>query len=85
MLIKKQAKKKLLTLAVTTRAQIAGQISMLGKDPDDERLDVKKMKGIWYCLFSSQAKSIPDRFPLICMSSNTISGKRSSIATIASS
>lgn len=27
------------------RARIAGSISMLGKNPDDERLDIKKMKG----------------------------------------
>ena len=45
-LIKKQAKKKLQALAASTRSKIAGEISMLGNDPDDGRLDVKKMQGM---------------------------------------
>ncbi len=44
-IIKKQAKKRLQALVASTRAKIAGEISMLGKNPDDKRLDIKKMKG----------------------------------------
>ena len=45
LVIKKQAKKRLKALAASTRARIAGQIQMLGLNPDDDRLDIKKMKG----------------------------------------
>ena len=44
-IIKKQAKKKLQSLAVATRTRITEHILMLGDDPDDKRLDVKKLKG----------------------------------------
>lgn len=44
-IIHKQAQKKLKSLAASTRAKIAGQIQMLGLDPGDQRLDIKKMKG----------------------------------------
>ena len=45
LIIKKQAKKRLQALAASTRVKVAGAINMLGKNPDDERLDIKKMKG----------------------------------------
>ncbi len=45
LLIKRQAKKKLQSLPVQARTRIAGQIQILGNDPDDKRLDLKKMKG----------------------------------------
>ena len=44
-IIRRQAQKKLKALAVSTRAKIAGQIKIMGLDPDDERLDIKKLKG----------------------------------------
>jgi mRNA interferase RelE/StbE len=44
-IIQRQAKKKLLALSMQIRTKIAGQIQMLGFDPDDPRLDIKKMKG----------------------------------------
>lgn len=36
---------KLKSLSVATRNRIAGSISMLGYNPDDKRLDVKKLSG----------------------------------------
>ena len=44
-LIKRQAKKKLQSLTPSMRAKMAGFISMLGIDPDDARLSVKKLHG----------------------------------------
>jgi mRNA interferase RelE/StbE len=44
-IIHSQAKKKLLSLPSVTRTKIAEQIHTLGKDPNDERLDIKPMKG----------------------------------------
>lgn len=44
-IIRRQAQKKLKALAASTRAKIAGQIKIMGLDPDDERLDIKKLKG----------------------------------------
>lgn len=43
--IHKQAQKKLLSLATPDRHRIAEAIQQLGNDPDDERLNVKKMQG----------------------------------------
>ncbi len=43
--IHRQAKKKLISLAEPVRARIAEQINRLAIDPDDERLQVKKLKG----------------------------------------
>ncbi len=45
LIVKKQAKKKLLSMPAGLRVKIAGSISMLGKDPDDKRLDIKKNEG----------------------------------------
>lgn len=45
LVIKRQAKKKLQSLRGAIKIKIAGSIQMLGLDPDDERLDVKKMQG----------------------------------------
>lgn len=45
LLIKKQAKKKLQALSVGARIRITEQIVMLGKNPDDDCLDIKKMQG----------------------------------------
>ncbi len=44
-LIGRQARKKLKSLPTPIIANIVGQINMLGLDPDDERLDIKKMQG----------------------------------------
>lgn len=44
-LIKQQAKKKLRSLSRIDRTRIAEKIVMLGKDPDDARLDIKKLSG----------------------------------------
>ena len=43
--IKKQARKKLLNLPNQPRHRIAEKIEWLGKDPDDSRLDIKKLAG----------------------------------------
>lgn len=43
--IKKQARKKLLNLPNQSRHRIAEKIEWLGKDPDDSRLDIKKLAG----------------------------------------
>lgn len=45
LLIKKQAKKKLQSLYADTRIRITEQILLLGKNPDDSTLDIKKMQG----------------------------------------
>ena len=44
-LIKRQAVKKLLSLPQQDRTRIAEKIQMLGFDPDDPALDVKKLQG----------------------------------------
>lgn len=44
-IIQKQARKKLLSLASQLRHRIAEKIEWLGQDPDDPRLDVKKLAG----------------------------------------
>lgn len=46
--IQKQAKKKLLSLPNTIRHRIAEKIQWLGADPDDLRLDIKKLVGSPY-------------------------------------
>lgn len=43
--IRKQACKKLQSLAVNVRRRIAEKIIWLGDNPDDPRLDIKKMVG----------------------------------------
>ena len=43
--IKKQAKKKLQSLNVTTRIKITEQIVVLANNPDSNDLDIKKMQG----------------------------------------
>lgn len=43
--IKKQAKKKLLGLPTNLRHRIAEKIHWLGLDPDDAKLDIKKLVG----------------------------------------
>lgn len=47
-IIKKQAKKKLLGLPNNQRHRIAEKIVWLGEDPDDPKLDVKKLAGMPY-------------------------------------
>jgi mRNA interferase RelE/StbE len=44
-IIHSQAKKKLLSLPPVPRTKIAEQIHKLGKNPNDERLDIKPMNG----------------------------------------
>lgn len=44
-LIKRQAAKKLQSLSRNERMRIAEKIQMLGFDPDDPSLDVKKLQG----------------------------------------
>ena len=43
--IKKQASKKLKSLASNERHRIAEKIKYLGDNPDDPRLDIKKLSG----------------------------------------
>ena len=43
--IKKQADKKLKSLRTNDRARIVEKIYWLGQDPDDPRLDIKKLAG----------------------------------------
>lgn len=45
-LIQRAAKKKLLLLPVPIRTRIVGHIQMLGNNPDDMRLDIKKLQGM---------------------------------------
>lgn len=45
LLIKKQAKKALINVPQPDRTRIAEKIVLLGKDPDDPILDIKKLKG----------------------------------------
>ena len=44
-LIKRQAAKKLQSLPRNERTRVAEKIQMLGFDPDDPSLDVKKLQG----------------------------------------
>lgn len=46
--IQKQAKRKLLGLPNNLRHRIAEKIHWLGLDPDDKRLDIKKLVGSNY-------------------------------------
>lgn len=48
LIIKKQAKKKLQGLANNERNRITEKIVWLGKNPDDIRLDIKKLAGSPY-------------------------------------
>ncbi len=43
--IKKQAKKKLESLTRTEKRRLVDQINMLGYNPDDTNLDIKKLVG----------------------------------------
>ena len=48
LLIKKQAKKMLQSLARSDRNRISEKIVMLAKDPDNPNLDVKRLQGLPY-------------------------------------
>ena len=62
LVIKRQAKKKLLSLSRTDRFRIAEQIEMLGDNPDNPALDVKKLIGQpFYRLRVGQWRIIFDR------------------------
>lgn len=45
-LIRRQAQKKLQSLAVDVRARLAEKIDQLGRDPDDPALDTKRLSGV---------------------------------------
>ncbi len=45
LIIRKQAKKKLMALPNSYRLKIAEKIMWLGQNPDDIRLDIKKLSG----------------------------------------
>ena len=47
-IIKKQAKKTLLSLPNNQKQRIAEKIQWLGENPDDKKLDVKKLVGSPY-------------------------------------
>jgi mRNA interferase RelE/StbE len=47
-LIQKQARKKLLALPNSQKHRIAEKIQWLGDDPDNVKLDVKKLTGLPY-------------------------------------
>jgi mRNA interferase RelE/StbE len=64
-IIHSQAKKKLLSLPPTVKMRIAEQINQLGRNPNDERLDIKAMKGMpsfrlrvgdWRVIFTKDSK-----------------------------
>jgi mRNA interferase RelE/StbE len=62
LLIKKQAKKSLQSLARTDRNRIAEKIKLLGKDPDNPILDIKPLQGEpYYRLRVGQWRIIFDR------------------------
>ena len=48
LLIKKQAKKMLQSLARSDRNRISEKVVMLAKDPDNPNLDVKRLQGLPY-------------------------------------
>jgi mRNA interferase RelE/StbE len=65
-IICRQAKKKLLSLTPMIRVKIAEHIHRLGHDPDDSRLDVKKLRGIsGYRLRIGQWRIIFERDDLV--------------------
>ena len=45
-LIRRQAQKKLQSLAADARARLAEKIDQLGKNPDDPALDTKRLSGV---------------------------------------
>jgi mRNA interferase RelE/StbE len=45
LIIKRQAKKKLQTLPRTERVRITEKIVLLGDDPDNTELDIKRLEG----------------------------------------
>lgn len=64
-LIHSQAKKKLLSLAADKRVKLAEHIHKLGMNPNDERLNIRPMKGSpnyrlrvgdWRIIFSKNLK-----------------------------
>ena len=62
LIIKKIAKKKLQSLDTRTKLRITEQIVLLGKDPDNSCLDIKKMQGTsQYRLRVGQWRVIFDR------------------------
>jgi mRNA interferase RelE/StbE len=62
LLIKKQAKKALQSLARTDRNRIAEKINLLGENPDNPILDIKALKGEpYYRLRVGQWRIIFDR------------------------
>lgn len=62
LVIKRQAKKKLQSLSRPDRFRIAEKIEMLGANPDDPALDVKKLTGQpFYRLRIGQWRIIFDR------------------------
>lgn len=62
LLIKKQAKKALQSLARTDRNRIAEKITLLGENPDNPTLDIKPLQGEpYYRLRVGQWRVIFDR------------------------
>lgn len=62
LLIKKQAKKVLQSLARTDRNRIAEKITLLGENPDNPMLDIKPLQGEpYYRLRVGQWRIIFDR------------------------
>jgi mRNA interferase RelE/StbE len=48
LIIKRQAKKKLESLPRPDRTRITEKIIILGKNPDDSKLDIKALQGVPY-------------------------------------
>lgn len=48
LIIKRQAKKKLESLSRLERNRITEKIVMLGKNPEDPNLDIKRLQGLAY-------------------------------------
>ena len=62
LLIKKQAKKALQSVPQPDRARITEKIVLLGQDPDNASLDIKKLQGEpWFRLRVGQWRIIFDR------------------------
>jgi len=65
-IIKKQAQKALKALAKPNRYRITEKIVLLGRNPDSEQLDIKKLQGeSYYRLRIGQWRVIFDRDDLV--------------------
>ena len=65
-LIRRQAQKKLKSLSAKDKVRIAEKIELLGHNPDDAQLDIKKLSGqAYYRLRVGDWRIIYDRHDMI--------------------